>query len=204
METIAVDFRSFLMAFVPMFVAVDALGVLPMFIALTEGMDKTERKKLLWQSVLTAMITALAFVFIGKTVFHLMGITLYDFMIAGGFLLFLIATSDLIVGAKIARRVDTVGVVPLGVPLIAGPAVLTTALMLIDIHGILITALSIILNILIAGAVLSSIDFWSRLLGRAGSQAVSKIASLLLAAIAVMMIRKGFTAIIQNLSQINR
>lgn len=196
MDAITFDVKSFLMAFVPMFVAVDALGILPMFIALTEGMEKTDRNKLLQQSVLTAMITALAFVLIGKTVFHLMGITLYDFMIAGGFLLFLIATSDLIIGAKLARRVDTVGVVPLGVPLIAGPAVLTTALMLIDLHGILITALSIILNILIAGVVLRTVDFWTRLMGRAGSQALSKIASLLLAAIAVMMIRKGFTAII--------
>jgi len=69
--------------------------------------------------------------------------------------------------------------------------VLTTELMLVSVHGRVATILSIVVNISLAGLVLLSADFWSRLLGKAGSQAFSKVASLILAAIAVMMIRKG-------------
>jgi multiple antibiotic resistance protein len=90
----------------------------------------------------------------------------------------------------------TIGAVPLGVPLIVGPAVLTTWLMLIDVYGTSATLLAMTLNILLAGIVLLTADFWTRLLGRSGSQVASKVASLLLAAIAVMMIRKGLTKII--------
>ncbi|MBN1765743.1 MAG: MarC family protein [Sedimentisphaerales bacterium] len=187
------------MAFVPMFVAVDAIGILPMFISLTEGMDHQRRQATIRQSVLTALVVAVGFVFLGKSVFRLMSITVHDFMIAGGCLLFIIATLDLISGTKLARRIDTLGVVPLGVPLIAGPAVLTTGLMLIDLYGTAMTVISIIINICFAGVVLLTGNFWSRLLGHGGSQAVSKVASLLLAAIAVMMIRKGLTAFIQGI-----
>ncbi len=188
--------KDFLLVFVPMFVAVDALGVLPLFIGLTEGMERTNRQRTIKQAVLTALGVAVGFVFLGKNIFRLMGITVEDFMVAGGVLLFAIALMDLMSGAKMARKVETIGAVPLGVPLMVGPAVLTTGLMLVGVHGIAATFLAMAVNILIAGAVFMTADFWMRLLGPAGSQAVSKVASLLLAAIAVMMIRRGLILII--------
>lgn len=188
--------KNFLLVFVPMFVAVDALGVLPLFIGLTEGMERPDRQRTIKQAVLTALGVAVGFVFLGKNVFRLMGITVEDFMVAGGLLLFVIAMMDLMSGAKMARKVETIGAVPLGVPLMVGPAVLTTGLMLVDVHGVGATMLAIGVNILIAGGVFMTADFWMRLLGPAGSQAVSKVASLLLAAIAVMMIRRGLVIII--------
>ena len=119
-------------------------------------------------------------------------------MVAGGILLLVISLNDLLTGEKRQRLVDpeTLGAVPLGVPIITGPAVLTTSVLLANVHGIPITALALLLNIGIAGAV-----FWfarpvSRFLGNAGTMTLSKIASLLLATIAVMLIRKGIFAII--------
>jgi len=195
-----VFFQNFMLVFVPMFVAVDAIGILPLFMGLTEGIAPAEQRKIIHQSLLTALFVAIGFVFLGKTIFRLMGVTIYDFMVAGGILLFIIATLDLVSGRKFARTVETIGVVPLGVPLIVGPAVLTTGLMLVDLHGPGPTVLALVVNILLAGVVLRSADFWTRLLGRAGSQAVSKVASLILAAIAVMMIRRGLTVIITGAS----
>lgn len=189
-------FKNFMLVFVPMFVAVDAIGILPLFMGLTEGIVPADRRKIIHQSLLTALFVAIGFVFLGKSIFRLMGVTVNDFMVAGGILLFIIATLDLASGRKFARTVETIGAVPLGVPLIVGPAVLTTGLMLVDLYGTGPTVLAIVVNILLAGAVLRTADFWTRLLGQPGSQAVSKVASLILAAIAVMMIRRGLTGII--------
>jgi multiple antibiotic resistance protein len=190
------DLKVFLATFVPLFVAVDAIGILPLFINLTEGMNKDDRQRTVKQSLVTALLVAIGFIFLGKTIFGLMGITIYDFMVAGGLLLFIISTLDMVSGRKYARRIDTIGVVPLGVPLIVGPAVLTTSLMIVNVYGLGLTLLSLVINIILAGVILLTSDFWARMLGQAGSRAVSKIASLILAAIAVMMIRKGLVEII--------
>lgn len=193
------SFNDFLLAFVPLFVAVDIIGTLPMFLGLTEGMSNDHRRHIIRQSILTALMVAIGFLFLGQFIFNWLGITMYDFMVAGGVLLFIIATMDLISGIKYARRIETIGAVPLGIPLIVGPAVLTTELMLLSVHGRVATILSIVVNIALAGLVLLSADFWARILGKAGSQAVSKVASLILAAIAVMMIRKGIHGIVPAL-----
>jgi multiple antibiotic resistance protein len=79
----------------------------------------------------------------------------------------------------------------LGVPLIAGPAVFTTSLLLVDEYGIVPTVLALIANILIAGVIFGASEFLTRLLGNSGMRALSKVASLILAAIAVMIVRKG-------------
>ncbi len=182
---------DFVLAFVPLFVAVDVIGTLPMYLGLTEGMDPKIRRHIVRQSILTALPVAVGFLFLGQYLFQRLGITMSDFMVAGGTLLFIIATLDIISGVKYAKRIDIIGAVPLGIPLIVGPAVLTTELMLVGTHGQAATILAIVTNIGLAGLVLLTSDFWSRLLGKAGSQAFSKVASLILAAIAVMMIRKG-------------
>jgi len=184
---------NFLLAFVPLFVSVDAFGLLPMFIGLTEGLSTAERKKVILQSVFTAFFIALLFLLLGKAIFSLLGITVADFMIAGGVLLFVIALVDLSTFEKkrMQPSADSVGPVPLGTPLMVGPAVLTTSLMLLNVHGMLTTIAAIVVNIAIAGLVFYASALLTRVLGLAGTRALSKIASLFLAAIAVMMVRKG-------------
>lgn len=184
---------NFVQAFVPIFFAVDAIGVLPLFVGLTEGLEKADRRRVLRQSLVTAFLVAVGFVVLGKSIFVLMGITVSDFMVAGGVMLFVIAIMDLVSDRKRERGADmTIGAVPLGTPLIIGPATLTMAIILIDIYGLVETLLAIIANVALAGLIFLSADGLTRLLGQAGSRAVSKVASLILAAIAVMMIRKGF------------
>lgn len=183
---------------VPLFVAVDAVGVLPLFVALTEGMSAEQRRRALGQSLVTAAVVALAFIWLGRAVLRLLGITVQDFMIAGGAMLFVISLNDLL-AAKPRRRAvdpDSLGVVPIGVPLITGPAVLTTSLLLLNEYGALPTAAALLLNVALAGAVFAASGLLLRILGRAGAKAVSKVASLLLAAIAVMMMRKGIVQLL--------
>ncbi|RLE14418.1 MarC family protein [Candidatus Aerophobetes bacterium] len=190
--------HPFLLSFIPIFVAVDAFGVLPVFISLTQGISEKEKLQVLKQSVITALAIAISFVFIGKAIFNYLGITVEDFLIAGGIILFVLALVDLLFPTKQRRTSPSLGVVPLGMPLIVGPAVLTTSLICIDSYGFVPTLLSIIVNISIAGVVFYLSNFLIRLLGDAGTRVISKISSLFLAAIGIMMVRKGIIYILRN------
>lgn len=189
--------HSFLSAFIPIFVAVDAIGLLPIFIALTRGLDQKTKQKVIVESILTALGLAVGFIFLGRAVFKLLGITIGDFMVAGGLVLFCIAVMELLVARK--ERLEGVydfGVVPLGTPLLVGPAVLTTSLIMIDQYGLPVTLASILLNILFAVVLFLFSDVLIKMIGDGGARAISKVMALLLAAIAVMMIRKGIVQIL--------
>jgi len=190
--------HNFWMCFVPLFVAVDAVGVLPLFLALIEGIEPRKLRQVIWQSLITGTLVAIIFVVIGKAVFQLLGISPPDFMVAGGILLFSISLRDILVVNKHQEPVDleSLGAVPIGVPLIVGPAVLATILLLVDQYGVIPTITAAIVNILLAGIIFRFSGSIGALLGRAGTKAVSKLASLLLAAIAVMMVRKGVMAFV--------
>ena len=190
--------RNILLAFIPIFVAVDAFGVLPIFVGLTEGLDKKEKNRIVVQSIWTASIVAIAFLLVGRLIFKFLSITIADFMIAGGAILFCISITDIINPTQ-KRRLpsDDLGSVPLGIPLIVGPAVLTTSLVLEPQYGLGATIISILLNILIAAAVFRQSHHLIKILGDAGTKALSKVMHLLLAAIAVMLIRHGIQAFLK-------
>lgn len=184
--------KNILLAFIPIFVAVDAMGVLPIYISFTHGLSKRQRTKVIVQSMITAICLAVGFIFLGKAVFKLLGITVGDFMIAGGVVLFCIAIIDIINPVKRSHiPAKDLGAVPLGTPLIVGPAVLTTSLMIISEYGLYATLTSVLINVMLAGLIFSFSGILIKVLGEAGTKALSKVTSLLLAAIAIMMIRKG-------------
>jgi len=191
--------QEFGLTFVPLFVAMDAIGVLPILISATQDMKAIERRKTILYAILTALILGLAFVAVGKGIFVFLGIEVADFLVAGGLILFLLAAKDLITGKMIEAQAsggsDMVGVVPLGTPLVVGPAVLTTLLILIDLYSLVIVLISFIINLAIAWLLLSQANRVVSFLGQGGVKATSKVVSLFLAAIAVKMIREGILAI---------
>lgn len=191
--------KEFWLCFVPLFVAVDAIGVLPLFLSMTEGMPADRLRKVVAQSVVTAATVALAFLLFGPVLLRFMGITVADFMIAGGLLLLVIALNDLLSGGKRRRLLEQaeLGAVPIGVPLITGPGVLTTCLLLVGLHGRALTASAVVVNIALAGLIFAFSGKITRAIGLSGTRTVSKVASLLLAAIAVMLIRKGIAEILK-------
>ena len=192
--------EPFLLTFIPIFVAVDAIGNIPLFISLVEGMNKKQRAKTIVDSVTTATVVAILFMFVGKWVLRYIGITIPDFQIAGGILLFVISVRLLLPGTQkyiLTNGHDRdVGVFPLGTPLITGPAVLTTTLMMLDSFGIAPTFFSLVINMVIAWVTLVKADSILRLMGSSGTRAFSKIMYILLAAIGVMMIRRGIIGVI--------
>lgn len=189
--------KNIFLAFIPIFVAVDALGILPIFVTLTQGVKKHEKTKIIIQSVITAICLALFFIFLGRIIFGLLSITVGDFMVAGGIILFCIGIMDIVNPGK-RRRLPSreLGAVPLGTPLIVGPAVLTTSLIILDEYGVYATIISVLGNVILAGLIFYSSRILIKVLGESGAKALSKVMSLLLAAIAVMMVRKGIINIL--------
>ena len=185
----------YILSFIPLFVAVDAIGNIPIFLSLVEGSSKNQRNRIIFDAVFTATIVAVIFMFIGTWVFSLLGITIPDFQIAGGALLFVIAVRLLLPGAQKSGLTSShdkdMGVFPLGTPLITGPAVLTTTLMMMNSLGAMVTLVSLILNMFFVWITLVKTDTIMKLFGANGTRAFSKIMYILLAAIAVMMIRHG-------------
>jgi len=200
MEKVLQILQEFGLTFVPLFVAMDAIGVLPILLPLTQDMKANERRRVIRLAMLTALGLGLGFVAIGKGIFLFLGIEVADFLVAGGLILFLLAAKDLITGkmmeAEASVGADMVGVVPLGTPLVVGPAVLATLLILTDLYSIVIVIVSFIINLAIAWLLFAQANRVVAFLGQGGVRATSKIVSLFLAAIAIKMIRQGVLAIL--------
>ena len=191
--------HPFLVSIIPIMVALDAPGTLPIYVAMTEALEARERKRIVRQSILTAFFITVGFAFLGRAVFRALGIAVEDFMIAGGIVLLIIAVIDIVrAGEKKYPVSPTFGVVPLGTPLIAGPATLTTTLVLVGSYGYLPVILSLVVNILLAWIIFAQAERIIRLIGIQGSQALAKVAALLLAAIAVKMVRSGMFLLIER------
>ena len=190
-------FLPYILSFIPLFVAVDAIANIPVFLSLVEHVSKPARKKIILDAVVTGTAVAIIFMCVGKWILSLLGVTIHDFQIAGGALLFVIAVRLLLPGAQksvlTSAHDKDMGVFPLGTPLITGPAVLTTTLMIVNSFGILAALVAVILNMLFVWITLAKADTIIRVIGPSGTRAFSKIMYILLAAIAVMMMRHGIT-----------
>lgn len=180
-------------AFVPLFVAIDVFGIVPIYLVLTGSLEVAERRSMLRTSICVAAAVSVAFVVLGKMIFVLLGITVSDFQIAGGLVLLGLAALDLLSGEPhgTAEGGGGAGVVPLGVPLIAGPALITGSIVLVDLYGAPVTIAALLLNLGVCWLVLAHAPRILRVLGRTGARGISKVVSLLLAAIGVHWIRQG-------------
>src|SRR5216117_2024322 len=185
--------EKFLLAFIPVFVAIDPIGLVAMFMGLGTSGSHEHRQRQAFLGIFTALCVAVGFIFLGKIIFAALGITVADFQVAGGLILLGLAGRELLgLGPHDRGGSDEFGVVPLGMPLIAGPALLTALLILIDSVGVVYTLLSLIVNLAIVALALCNADRFARLMGRQGLRGVSKIIALLLAAIAISLIRRGW------------
>ncbi len=199
----------FLAAFLPLFVAINIPGILPLYIGMTEAMERHLRRTLLVRALTAAFVLAVLMLFAGDIIFRTLGITLNDLRVGGGIILLVIAVSDLAFGDIKKRRGQINGekreimqdesdlpVVPLGIPLIIGPGAITTILVTQNAYGYPATLLSIAINMLLVFVAFSFGPAIMSRLGPSASKAIGKVASLFLAAIAVAMIRAGIVGML--------
>jgi multiple antibiotic resistance protein len=184
--------ESLVLTFIPLFIVIDALGNLPFVISLSEDMSRHERQKMIHIAVVTAAILGLAFLFFGQFVLNVMGISVGSFAIAGGLILLALSMKYMTTGRMVEMiKEEMVAVVPIGTPLTVGPAIITTLLLLATQFPIYMVLISFLLNIAITWLIFLGSDQIARFMGKGGLRAVSRVFSLLLAAIAVSMIIKG-------------
>ncbi|MGE5208529.1 MAG: MarC family protein [Alphaproteobacteria bacterium] len=185
--------QKFLLAFIPIFVAIDPIGLVAIFAGLAGNASPAQRKHQALLGIITALCVAVGFMFLGEIIFDALGITDADFQVAGGLILLGLAGRELLgLGSQDREASNEFGIVPLGMPLIAGPALLTALLILVDTVGLMFTLVSLLVNLALVAIAFWNADRVSGWMGRQGLRGISKIIALLLAAIAVSLIRRGW------------
>jgi multiple antibiotic resistance protein len=185
-------FESLLLTFVPLFIVIDALGNLPFVISLSEGMSTRDRRKMIHLAVVTATIVGLAFLFFGQFILNVMGISVGSFTIAGGIILLVLSIKYILTGKVVeAFREEMIAVVPIGTPLLSGPATIATLLLLVGQFPLYMVLISFVLNLLIAWGFFLLGNRIVHFMGKGGLRAISNVFNLLLAAIAVAMVIRG-------------
>lgn len=183
---------------IALFIIVDPLGNFPIFMSLTEKMSTTERRKTFRTATLVGLILLLCFAVAGNEIFRFFGITLPSFLIAGGILLLIIAIKLLISGGlkETAVSAESIGAVPIGIPLLVGPGAITTTILTLQASGLLVTLASVIITFGIVWVILRYIEPIYKFLGKTGTTAIARILAMFIAAIAVGYILEGLTTYI--------
>jgi multiple antibiotic resistance protein len=192
--------KPYVLSFIPLFIAMGAFDFVPFVISLTDGMEETQRRKMVREGTGAAGLILITFLFVGKAIFLILGVTVPDFMMAGGLLLLILSIRSLLGDNEdpSALKSREISIVPLATPLIAGPAAMATTLILLNTYGAAVALVSIVLNCLCAWYMLEQAPIIKRLLGERGTRGISKVSYILLASIAVMMIRHGVLEVIKN------
>jgi len=186
--------EAFVLTFVPLFIAIDSLGNLPFVVSLSEGMSGKERHRMIHVAVVTAAVVGLVFLFFGQFILNVLNIKVGSFAIAGGLILLVLSIKYMTTGQAVELiKEEMVAVVPIGTPLTVGPAAITTLLLLATQFPLYVVLVAFILNLLVVWIVFMLSTWIVRFLGQGGLKAVSKVFSLLLAAIAVSMIVRGLS-----------
>ena len=180
-----------LKSFITLFVIMDPFGNLPILISLMKGMKEKERTKNIYRAVLVASILLFIFLFFGVYIFKFFNISINSFIIAGGIILLIVGIQYVLGLRFLKEKSIDIASVPLGTPLLTGPGVITSTIILVNEYGMLITAIAAIATLAATLIILRFSSHIYRLIGEHWSNVLSRIMGLILAAIAVEFIRKG-------------
>lgn len=194
---------DFLIALVPIFVVVDPFGVLPLYVIMTQKMTPAARRKTLYYAVTFATVLLLIFALVGKVILDYLTISIEALKITGGLLLAIIGVSMLYEGdmprshrtgpeeTHQPQTPEDVAFVPLGTPLIAGPGAISVVIVHAGTTSIPITILALLVVMLLTAAIMIRSDIVFKLLGNAGTRALTRVMGLITAAYAVQMVLDG-------------
>ncbi len=196
-------------AIIALFIIVDPLGNIPIFVGLTENVPETQRKRIYNTAVLVGTVLLLVFAFTGQLILNIFGLSIYSFEVAGGILLLIIAIRILISGTResTSESPESIGAVPIAIPLLVGPGAITTIIFDLQVNeqvyantllnGALLATTIAILAVVVVMAltwvILRYIDGVYKVLGKTGSLIIARVMALLIAAIAVQYILTGVT-----------
>ena len=190
-----VDVNPYVKSFIALFVVMDAIGNAPIFMSLTQNWERKTSLRRLNVAVLVAASVIGLFIVIGKGILQYFGISVGDFQIAGGIIFFLLGLEMVFALDFLSSRVQRydIAIVPLATPLIAGPGVLTTIVILTNTYGFVPTLVSAVVNLLLTRLILGNSLYINKIIGKQGTEVLARIMGLLLTALAVSFIRSGIT-----------
>ncbi len=200
----------FVTVLVALFAIINPIGAVPILISLTDGYSLKERKDVIRKSIYMASGMIFGFMFLGVYIFDVLGISIYDFEIAGGALLFKVGF-DMLQGKTSNTKItpaeqqdsaerEAIAIAPIGTPLLAGPGSITTAIIYFNNTSITVISRLIVVAAVIVVLIISffllkySIKIFAKL-GKTGSMVISRIMGLLLTAIAIELITTGIMRI---------
>jgi multiple antibiotic resistance protein len=211
-EKMGFNISFFVYAFTSLFIIMNPIGLVPLFYLWTSNNTEKEKITLLKKAVIVVIITLVVFAFFGKLIFGFFGITIDSFKVAGGILILKIAWDML--HAKVSRtrqtptekeemvQLDDIAVVPLAIPLLAGPGTITTSIILMEhsttIYDKLTILISIVLAALISAGILYMSDNIANILKTSGIKAIVRLMGLILSAIAIEIISSGIFGLVRS------
>ena len=199
---------------VALFVIVDAIGNVPVFMTLLERFDEREKKVIIKKAVLVAGTTLAIVSLTGTLFFRLLGVKLYSFQIAGGILLTVVSL-EMLQGRKTGTQSsaederhyaerEEISIIPLAIPLLTGPGALTTGIVFFDTAGTLSNQIILFLAIGLvyssAYLILNKAGAIFKVLGKTGTRVAVRIMGLMLLSVAVQFIIDGLRGAFPNLS----
>ena len=196
------DVNTFLHIFIPLFAVIDPFAALPLYMSLTTGLSETQKRKIVKEASLTAIVLLIFFAFLGIYILDFMGISIEALMIAGGLLMLLVSLEMVKEGdkprstkKKVALHEETgdIGIVPLGTPMLAGPGAISLVIILMSKYptewGSIV--ISIVGIIILTALIFLGSNLISKIMGEKGSRAFTRVMGLLVAAFAVQYILDG-------------
>ena len=198
------DYAYAVSVFIAIFAIVNPIGNIPFFTTLTQDYSKEEKKRVATKAVIAATVTLVSFALVGRYLFMLFSITIPAFRIAGGLLLFRIAFSMLYGTTPGTKATDKekresvekemVGMIPLGIPMLAGPGAISTVMLYIshgNIWNTVVVFISVFATMAVTYIALINADRIFNRVGRVGSLAISRIMGLILATVAIQFLING-------------
>lgn len=204
MPGILESLKDFSLVFLPLLVAMDPLAILPFLVPFLGAVQPAHRRRVVNIALLTGLAVGLLFLGLGRGIFIVLGITLSDFLIAGGAVLLVLALRELLSSSAAEVSVapnELMAVVPIGTPLLVGPATVSMLILLSSLFSVWLVIVAFLANVVVAWVIFAQSQRIVRFLGHGGLQAFSQVSYLLLAAIAVQLIRRGITDIVRGMGQ---
>jgi multiple antibiotic resistance protein len=182
-------------AIIALFIIVDPFGNIPIFIGLTQNVPEIQRRKVYNTATLVGVVLLLVFAFTGQEILNIFGLSIYAFEVAGGILLLIVAIRILISGMRDSTdsSPESLGAVPIAIPLLVGPGAITTTIFNLQVYGNEAAILAVLIVLGLTWVILRFINRIYKFLGKTGSLVISRVMALLIAAIAVQYILIGVT-----------
>ena len=205
MPGILESLKDFSLVFLPLLVAMDPLAILPFLVPFLGAVQPAHRRRVVNIALITGLAVGLLFLGLGKGIFIVLGITLSDFLIAGGAVLLVLALRELLWSSSAAQAPvapnELMAVVPIGTPLLVGPATVSMLILLSSLYSVWLVIAAFLANVVVAWVIFAQSQRIVRFLGHGGLQAFSQVSYLLLAAIAVQLIRRGILDLVRGTGQ---